>query len=155
MQTRQRRKLDGTPSRRRAPETQAKLEALARRGALESPVGLLMAQVLDEGLPESIREHVFCPGRRFRFDLAWAGWWIPPHGRAYRPGIHGGLAVEIDGSVHRTKERWKSDQEKGNLAVMLGWQVLHWRNEQVRSGEAIAALRGIFGVRENGETEKS
>ena len=145
MQMRQLRKIDGAPPRRRAPETQAKLEALARRGALESPVGILVAQILDEGIPEPIREHVFCPGRRFPFDLAWPGWAIClPNQVALLLGPHGGIAVEIDGSVHRTEKRWKSDQEKFNLAVLMGWQVLHWRNAEVRSGEAIAALCKIF-----------
>lgn len=72
-----------------------------------------------------VRELVFAPPRKWRFDFAFPAEKI---------------ALEIDGAVHRIKSRFNSDREKGNAALMLGWSVLHVTPAQVRSGEALALL---------------
>jgi very-short-patch-repair endonuclease len=71
------------------------------------------------------REYRFKPDRRFRFDFAFPAEQI---------------AVEIDGVVHRIKSRFNADREKGTIALLLGWRVLHVTSAQVRSGEALALL---------------
>lgn len=81
---------------------------------------------LDQAHIGYLREFKFLPGRRFRFDFMILG---------------SGVALEIDGAVHRIKGRFTGDREKGNLALLHGWRVLHVSPSQVKSGEALALLR--------------
>ena len=86
----------------------------------------LYIQLLKEGFPSPRTEHVFHPGRRFRFDIAW-------------PELF--LAVEVEGGIFGKGERCPTcgqskrgahgsisgilrDIEKYNLAQMDGWTVL-------------------------------
>jgi len=54
------------------------------------------------------------------------------------------LAIEIDGSVHRIKGRFKADLERHNLAQLLGWRVLRFSPADVKSGKAIGVLEALF-----------
>jgi very-short-patch-repair endonuclease len=81
---------------------------------------------MQEARIEFEREYRFLLERRFRFDFA-----LPARK----------LAVEIDGVVHRIKSRFAADREKGNLATLHGWRVMHFAPAQVRSGDALALLR--------------
>jgi hypothetical protein len=68
-----------------------------------------------EGLPRPVRELLFHPVRKWRFDYAW---------REYR------VAVEVDGGAwvagrHTRGSGFIEDQRKMNAAVQLGWRVLH------------------------------
>lgn len=103
------------------------------------------------GIPEPEREVQFAAGegRRFAVDYGW-------------PAIK--LGVEIDGGIygrgepcpicgrrpvgaHTSIERLRTDQEKSNLAVRLGWAILHYRPEQVRSGQAFVETAEAFRAR--------
>jgi len=87
-----------------------------------------LAQALEESqLPgwDLVREHKFHPTRAWRFDFAW------PSQR---------LAVEVDGRRHRTCAGQRSDCEKLNEAVRLGWRVLRFPSDQWRQAPAWAAL---------------
>lgn len=86
------------------------------------------------GLPMGIPQYLFATsvGRKHRFDRAW------PERK---------LAVEIDGGVHMAKQGVAvghhaslRDYRKRNLAVKLGWRVLAYRPEMIRSGDAIFDL---------------
>lgn len=72
-----------------------------------------------------LREFRFLADRRFRFDFAM----LPQM-----------IAVEVDGAVHRIRSRFDGDREKGNLALLAGWRVMHFSPAQVRSGEALTLL---------------
>ena len=66
-----------------------------------------------DGLPMPEPEFKFHPDRRFRFDWAW-----PPQF----------VALEVDGGVwsggrHTRGAGFMRDQEKTNLAALLGWRV--------------------------------
>ena len=62
--------------------------------------------------PDAEREYRFSPARRWRFDFAW-------------PDIK--LAVEIEGrGRHQTVVGYRSDCDKYNEAVRLGWRVLRF-----------------------------
>ena len=83
------------------------------------------------------REHVFYPGRRFRFDVAW----IPVK-----------VAAEIDGAVwtggrHTRGAGFIKEQEKTNLAGLTGWRVFRFTWKDVDSGAfadvMIKAMGGI------------
>lgn len=77
-------------------------------------------------------EHPFAQevGRRFRADFA-----FPDHK----------LLVEIEGGVwskgsHGRGSGIVRDMEKANLAVQLGWRLLRFTGDQVRSGEAATMI---------------
>jgi very-short-patch-repair endonuclease len=85
-------------------------------------------------LPEPQREFRFVSDRRWRFDFAW-------------PDLK--LAVEVEGAVwtngrHTRGSGYVKDMEKYNRAAVLGWRVLRFSTEQVKRGEAVAALRGAL-----------
>lgn len=75
-----------------------------------------------------VREHVFCPGRKFRFDFAWPDKMI---------------AVEIEGgtafgkSRHSRGKGFETDCVKYNIAARLGWRVLRFTTSMVIEGLAI------------------
>lgn len=105
----------------RMPKAPSKLEAL------------LAQHIRADRLPEPVREHRFHPRRRWRFDFAW-------------PELM--LAVEVDGGQylggrghHYSPEGIAKDREKTIAADRLGWTVLHFPGSQVRSGQAIAAIK--------------
>lgn len=89
---------------------------------------LLALHLKAYGLLEE-RGYAFAEPRLFKFDFAWP---------------QRGLAVEVDGGVHRINSRWRGDLEKFNLAAALGWRVYHFHPDQVRSGTAIDVIRAEF-----------
>lgn len=89
----------------------------------------LSIQLEATGLPSPTLEYRFAPPRRWRFDLAWP---------TYK------LAVEVDGMVHRIKQRFISDLEKHQVALAAGWSVLRVSPKQVRNGEATELIRRIM-----------
>lgn len=87
-------------------------------------------QLLDAGLGSRfVREYRFESDRRYRFDFAC----VPER-----------LAVEIDGAVHRIKKRFHADLEKGQLALIGRWRVLHVSPAQVRDGSALTLVTGLL-----------
>jgi very-short-patch-repair endonuclease len=81
-----------------------------------------------------VREHVFHPGRRFRFDFAWPDRLV---------------ALEIDGGIwnvgrHTRGSGAVTDAEKYSLAAILGWRILRATERQVHSGEAARWVETIL-----------
>lgn len=64
------------------------------------------------------------PGRKFRIDFAYPD-----------PDVK--LAIEIEGAVHRIRERFNGDLEKHSLLAIHGWRLLRIGREQITSGEGI------------------
>jgi len=94
----------------------------------------LAFQIKAAGLPVPVREYRFHPSRRWRFDFAWPD---------YR------IAVEVEGGVwsggrHGRGSGIVQDIEKGNAAVILGWQVLRATTNTVKSGAALKDLESLF-----------
>jgi hypothetical protein len=88
------------------------------------------------GVPEPVRELVFAPPRRWRFDLAW-----PEHK----------LALEIQGGVwvqgrHARGAGITADAEKLSRAAVLGWRVLVVTGEHVKGGQAWTWIREALGM---------
>lgn len=78
----------------------------------------------------ALREHVFAPPRRFRFDAAWPLRMV---------------AVEVDGGAfvqgrHSRGAGIRNDCVKFSEAAALGWRVLRVLPEHVESGEALGWL---------------
>lgn len=65
------------------------------------------------------------PGRKFRFDFACKNLLIEVQGGIWTKGGHSSGA-----GISR-------DCEKGNLAVIHGWRVLHVTSEQIKNGLAL------------------
>lgn len=85
-----------------------------------------------------VRELVFAPPRRWRADFA-----FPRHK----------LLVECDGGTwvqgrHTRPQGFARDAEKMNAAQLLGYRVLRFTGEQVRSGEALALIEQALSVGE-------
>jgi very-short-patch-repair endonuclease len=72
-----------------------------------------------------IREYAFHIERGWRFDFFFEA---------------KSLAVEIDGGVHRIKDRFERDLEKHNAAVLMGFTVLRYTPAMVKAGTAIAQV---------------
>ncbi len=89
-------------------------------------------------LPEPVREHLFAKeiGRGWRFDFCWPAYHVAVE-------CEGLVAVRIrDGSVmaggrHATFTGYRGDCEKYATAAILGWYVLRFEQELIRSAAAI------------------
>ena len=84
-------------------------------------------QVKAERLPVPEQEYKFHLGRDWRFDFAWPDKM---------------LAVEVEGGTrnngrHNRHDGYQKDCEKYNSAQLLGWRVLRYTGEMVKSGVAI------------------
>jgi hypothetical protein len=90
------------------------------------------------GVPTPVGEYPFATAvkRNFRFDWAW------PTEK---------LALEVEGAVmkigrHQRPEGFRTDIEKYNLAVLLGWRVLRCEPRDIRSGDACALVKRALGL---------
>lgn len=93
-----------------------------------------------EGLPTPEQQYRFAAhlGRQYRFDFAWperllacevdGGRWLVRRGKSGRP-VPVGFHNHID------------DYRKLNLAARLGWRVMRFMPEMIRSGEAVQELK--------------
>ena len=105
-----------------------------------------------ERLPTPVREHIFAPPRKWRFDFAW-----PAHG----------VAVEIEGLIYKDGGRHQrvagflADAEKYEAALRLRWRVYKvpgqwiaegtraiWRPQVMETLRELLALRYSPGMRE-------
>lgn len=69
-----------------------------------------------------VREFQFALDRKWRLDFAWPAKKV---------------AVEIESSVHRIRNRFKSDIDKYNRLAREGWVLLRYTRQMVESGTAI------------------
>jgi very-short-patch-repair endonuclease len=88
---------------------------------------MLMAQFENEKYccVRPVRQYKYLPDRKYKADFAWPGFM---------------LAVEVDGSVHRIKERFAEDCRRQNELKFAGWHVFRVTGAMVRSGEAIKVV---------------
>ena len=126
------------PARRRGVTVATAVDALSgpktRKVTTDTGSALerhLEASVRAHGLPEPQREYRFHPTRKWRLDFAW-------------PAVM--LAVEVEGGIYRGGghthvKDLKRDMEKSNALTLLGWRLLRFHGDQVRSGEAVAVIR--------------
>jgi len=111
--------------------------------------GALAGQCRAVGLPDPVREHVFHPVRRWRFDLAWVGELVACEvdggGFMVRPCPHCGGPVRMGGR-HSTGKGLREDCAKLSEAAGLGWRVLRVTPDQVKDGHAVAWLTRALAV---------
>ena len=93
-------------------------------------------------LPEPVRELVFAPPRKFRFDLAFEAEKLAVEidGITYVKGSHqaGGRHTSITGL--------RAECEKSALAAAHGWRVLHVLPDHVKSGQALIWIEQALGM---------
>ena len=100
---------------------------------------LFEQHILAMKAPAPVREHRFHPGRNWRMDFAWP---------EYR------VAVEVEGGVwgmgrHNRPRGFIADTEKYNAAAELGWIVLRFPGQAIKSGKAIEQTLGMLKDRES------
>jgi len=83
---------------------------------------------------EPVREHVWHPTRKWRFDFAFTDRQV---------------AVEIEGGVYIQGRHTRGrgiieDMQKYNEATRLGWQVYRFPVDAVKDGSAIQYMEGIL-----------
>jgi len=81
-----------------------------------------------------IAEYQFHPDRKWRFDFAF---------------VTEKLAVEIEGGIysggrHTRGDGFEKDCEKYNSAVLLGWKILRFSTQSVKSGCAIQMTKLVL-----------
>jgi len=92
------------------------------------------------GLPEPVTEHRFHPTRKWRFDAA-----IPS----------AKVAIEVNGGIwtrgrHMRGSGYIGDRMKINAAQILGWIVLEFATDQIKSGEAALTIAEALATRSPG-----
>jgi hypothetical protein len=99
------------------------------------------------GYPVPVREHQFARPRRFAFDWAWPArkLALEREGGIFGRGKKCPACGRRGVGAHTSIERLKSDQEKYNLAALLGWKVLRVRPEEIESGAAFLLLDRVLG----------
>lgn len=112
----------------RSKRATAALRKPAERAGLKAEVTLL-DQFVAAGLPAPYRDFTFHRLRDWRIDLAW-------------PAVK--VGIEVDGGVHRTKERFYRDMDKHNALMQEGWRYLRVTPDEVRSGEAAERLTEVL-----------
>lgn len=96
----------------------------------ESEIEAMFAQYLrTTDIPTPMRNFVFLPNRKLELDFAW------PDKK---------VGVEIEGAVHRIRERFHGDIEKHALAILNGWVVMRVDGRSIRSGKAIEWFDQLF-----------
>lgn len=93
-----------------------------------------LIQLKCEKLPLPVREYKFHPTRRWRFDFAW---------------VEEKIAVEIEGAIwtksrHTTGSGFIKDMDKYNQAALLGWTLIRFAGDHIKSGHAIDLMKDIF-----------
>lgn len=99
---------------------------------------LLDMQLRVRAVPSYQTEYYFALPRQYRADFCWS----------QEPYL---LIVEVEGGIytrqpsHSSITGIKRDIEKHNLATILGYRVLRFHSDQVRSGEAIETICRVLG----------
>ena len=128
-------------AKRKKAIAKAKTEPKAKAKAKAKPAGnkaagskgeIALAGQLDARGIGYERELMLIPGRRFRFDFLLAG----------------DLIVEVEGGTwsggrHTSGVGFRSDCQKYNMALELGYRVLRYTTDMVTRGEAIAQVERI------------
>lgn len=86
--------------------------------------------------PMPVREFVFLPGRRFRFDFAWPD-------RLVALEVEGGVGGKKK-SRHTTFTGFEKDCIKYALAAQNGWRVYRFSTGQVLQGIALMFMEEEF-----------
>lgn len=102
---------------------------------------MLAFQIRAFRLPEPERQFMFHPERKWRADFCWpVAKLIVEVGGLYRSSHAKGQ------TGHTTIGGVKRDWEKLNAAVMLGYRVLQYEHDGVKSGRAVREIEQALGM---------
>lgn len=104
-----------------------------------SPVDGLEAQIRLLDLPKPVREYAFyAPARQWAFDLAYPArrLAVEVEGGSWQNVRNGARAV----SRHTSRAGFREDCIKYNVAALIGWTVLRFTVDQIRTGSAVAVI---------------
>ena len=90
-------------------------------------------------LPAPVPEYRFHPKRRWRVDFAFPDFRLAVE-------IEGGVFM-VGGSRHSRGAGYRGDLEKYNNLSIMGWRVLRFLPEQVKSGLAVRMIGEYFNAR--------
>jgi len=114
---------------------------IARMSDVRKWEDLFLFQVKSFNLPIPIQEYSFAKqiGRKWRFDFAW-------------PNLM--LAVECEGAIysygrHNRGSGYKADLHKYNAAALMGWLVLRYCSDDLKSGDAITEVKNAIHSKTN------
>lgn len=115
-------------------KTSAKTKRKPRGAKVESVGESLLAQHLKALKIEFEREFQFCESRKWRSDFRITGT---------------RLLVEVEGGIwsggrHTRAKGYLGDMEKYNEATALGYQLLRFSTEQVKSGFAVKKIEQVL-----------
>lgn len=107
------------------------LPALLTRGkGVKSRLEQAMVLVLvSERISGFIRQHRPLPPRKWSLDIAW-------------PELKTG--IEVQGGVHRIKDKFQRDIEKRAELMLAGWRVLEVDAASIESGQALAWVKRLL-----------
>jgi very-short-patch-repair endonuclease len=106
-----------------------------RRASLSELEEALWVQFKGAGLAaRCVREYVFAPPRRWRFDFCF---------------LHASVAIECEGAVfvqgrHNRGAGMTADLEKYNMAAEMGFIVLRYDLRAIKSGVALAQIERVL-----------
>ena len=112
----------------------------------ESPLEeLLFSHIQFAGLPTPEREYRFAPPRRYRADFA------------YPDKL---LLIEVEGGVwtqgrHSRGAGFTEDCSKYNLAATMGFRVLRFTGDMIKSGMAIRTIEEVLKGENQNEIKKT
>ncbi len=103
----------------------------------------LIGQLKLVGIEAPVREYVFAPPRRWRFDMVW---------------IALKVACEVDGGSwaggrHTRGDGFEKDIEKMNTAAIRGWRVVRCTGKMVKDGRALDFIEHALAAAREDETE--
>jgi hypothetical protein len=103
---------------------------------------LVDAQAKEAGFDKPLREHRFCPIRRWRCDYFW------PYAVNTASGFRHDVALEVEGGIwtggrHTRGAGFLKDCEKYNTMANLGIRLIRLTPAQVRKGELTKWLRSM------------
>lgn len=126
------------PARKAGPRIRQEHPRAGSRYEAELERRLALEGVVTPALQHEFAKHL---GRRFRFDFAWpermlavevdGGRWLVRRGKDGRP-VPVGFHNHVD------------DYRKLNLAARLGWRVMRFMPEMIRSGEAVQEIKALL-----------
>lgn len=121
--------VEPAPKRKRGQRGPDKKPRAVRKQERSRIEVALELQLKAKRFPKPATEFHFLEDRNFRFDFAW------PDRK---------IAVEVQGTQHRIRDRFHADIEKRALALLAGWRVLEVSGRAVRDGRAIQWLRTLM-----------
>lgn len=87
-------------------------------------------QLVEANIVGWVLQHQPIPTRKWRLDFAW-------------PDLK--VAIEVQGMVHRIKQKFKRDIEKRAELMLAGWEVLEVDGEAIADGAALAWVKRLLG----------